>query len=245
MILAMTSDEDMVQLVRASLGKDSRIEAKSHPLALDFSDGILIMEGILGSVAAKKLALEQAAKLRGIIGILDRLRVAPAERAGDGEIARRLGDSLLGEEAFRDFVIEGGEAAKALRSLRRPQMPEGSLEFSVADGVVTLNGTVPGLDYKRLAGVLAWWSPGSQDVINGVAVEPPEEDGDGPVADALRLVLEKDPLVNAARIRIAVNNGMVFLSGLVASEQESAMAENDAWCIFGVDEVVNTIVVRG
>ena len=50
------------------------------------------------------------------------------------------------------------------------------VDLEVEVGVVTLNGQVPGLDDKRLAGVLAWWVPGSRDVINGVAVEPPEDD---------------------------------------------------------------------
>ncbi len=240
----MATDNDMAERVRASLGKDSRIGAGTHPLFLAFSDGILVMQGMLGSVAAKKLALEQAARLEGVVGILDRLRVAPAELAADGDIARHLGDSFLQEDAFRDFTIGGSEARKPPVALRSPGRPSGSLEFSVADGVVTLNGTVPGLDHKRLAGVLAWWSPGSQDVINGIAVEPPEEDGDGAVADALRLILEKDPLVTAGQIRIAVSEGTVFLSGLASSEAERDMAENDAWCIFGVDDVVNTIVVR-
>ena len=38
-----------------------------------------------------------------------------------------------------------------------------------------LNGRMPGLASKRLAGVLAWWVPGARDVVNGIAVEPPRK----------------------------------------------------------------------
>ena len=37
----------------------------------------------------------------------------------------------------------------------------GAIEIEVKDGVVTLDGRVPGLASKRLAGVLAWWVPGA------------------------------------------------------------------------------------
>jgi osmotically-inducible protein OsmY len=47
----------------------------------------------------------------------------------------------------------------------------------VVDGdVVTLNGQVPSLSHKRLAGVLAWWVPGVRDVVDGLAVEPTQSD---------------------------------------------------------------------
>jgi osmotically-inducible protein OsmY len=95
-----------------------------------------------------------------------------------------------------------------------------------------------------LAGVLAWWVPGSRDVINGIAVEPPEQDSDVAILEAVRLVLEKDPFVDASQIRVGVKNALVRLTGLVPSEAEREMAEFDAWYVFGVDMVDNRIEVR-
>jgi osmotically-inducible protein OsmY len=109
---------------------------------------------------------------------------------------------------------------------------------------VVLEGQVPSLSHKRLAGVLAWWVPGTQNVLNCLIVEPPEEDSDDEMTDALRLVLEKDPFVNADQIRVTSNDRTVTLEGLVPNEAESEMAEQDAWCIFGVDRVVNRLEVR-
>ncbi|NIO40400.1 MAG: transporter, partial [Burkholderiales bacterium] len=53
-------------------------------------------------------------------------------------------------------------------------------------------------------------------MINGLRVLPPETDNDDEIADALRLVLEKDPLVHAAQISIRVSKGVVNLAGSVA-----------------------------
>jgi osmotically-inducible protein OsmY len=125
--------------------------------------------------------------------------------------------------------------------VREPLEARGAIEVEIEDGVVTLNGQVPGLDDKRLAGVLAWWVPGSRDVINGIAVEPPEDDSDDAILEAVRLVLEKDPFVDASEIRVGVRNALVRLTGLVPSEAERDMAEFDAWYVFGVDRVDNRI----
>jgi osmotically-inducible protein OsmY len=103
---------------------------------------------------------------------------------------------------------------------------------------------VTSLSHKRLAGVLAWWVPGSRDVINGLAVVPPEEDNDDEVTDAVRLVLEKDPFINAGEIRVSTRDYVVTLEGLVPNEKVREMAEFDAWYVFGVDRVVNKLQVQ-
>ncbi|MDA8364609.1 MAG: BON domain-containing protein, partial [Gammaproteobacteria bacterium] len=62
--------------------------------------------------------------------------------------------------------------------------------------------------------------------------------------DALRLVLEKDPLVHADQIRANSRNGIVTLHGLVGTAEERKMTELDAWYLLGVRDVVNRIEVR-
>ena len=52
--------------------------------------------------------------------------------------------------------------------------PSGSIVIEVKKGIVTLNGEVPSLTHKRLAGVLAWWVPGTRDVVNGLEEVPAE-----------------------------------------------------------------------
>jgi osmotically-inducible protein OsmY len=230
----------MVDRVRAALASEPRLDLHKFPIDLRYAEGSLTLEGEVGDVAAKKLALERAAALPEVTGILDRLRVRPAQLMGDGEIRDLVRDALLQEPAFADLAIRR-RLGERVETVRDPFEARGTIQVEVEDGVVTLNGQVPGLDDKRLAGVLAWWVPGSRDVINGIAVEPPEDDSDEAIFEAVRLVLEKDPFVDASQIRVGVKNALVRLTGVVPSGAERDMAEFDAWYVFGVDKVDNRI----
>ena len=92
--------------------------------------------------------------------------------------------------------------------------------------------------------MLAWWVPGSREVINGLEEVPLQQDNDDEVVDAVRLVLEKDPWVRAEQIRVRVRNYTVMLEGLVPDAKVKEMAEFDAWYVFGVDRVINHLVVE-
>lgn len=122
--------------------------------------------------------------------------------------------------------------------------PHGVIRVSVTDGVVLLDDHVLTHTQKRMAGVLAWWVPGSCDVINGMAVEPEQADSDEEMAKAVRLALKKDPFVNGERIMVTARGGVVTLTGAVPSAPQREMAEFDAWYVFGVDRVLNQIEVR-
>jgi osmotically-inducible protein OsmY len=98
--------------------------------------------------------------------------------------------------------------------------------------------------HKRLAGVLAWWVPGTRDVVNGLEEVPAEEDNDNELTDAVRLALEKDPFVNAVKIRVTTQDWIVTLDGLVPNETMKQMAERDAWYVLGVKKVDNRIQVE-
>jgi osmotically-inducible protein OsmY len=86
--------------------------------------------------------------------------------------------------------------------------------------------------------------PGVRDVVNGMAVEPPEDDGAIQIEEAVKLALQKDPFVDADQIRVGAHNAVVRLTGLVKSEGMRESAEADAWYVFGVDDVINQIEVR-
>jgi osmotically-inducible protein OsmY len=242
------ASEETVRSVRAALAAEPRVDLAHRALALRFQDGVLTIEGEVPDVAAKKLALEGAARTPAVHQIVDRLRVAPARRMSDAEIRDHLCDALVAEPAFRGCELRAC-SGRAPMPAPPPPPAAGSparhyLDVAVDDGVVTLDGEVPSLAHKRLAGVLAWWVPGTRDVVNGLEVLPPEEDDDGEVGDAVRIALEKDPLLDAGDVGVAVRGGEVVLSGAVASPDQREAAEMDAWYVFGVDRVSNRLRVR-
>jgi osmotically-inducible protein OsmY len=235
--------DDIVRNVRAALEYEPRVNLHRHPITIGYADGAVVLEGEVESVAAKKIALELAGAVEGPRGVLDRLRVA-AERKGDGEMRDTLCAFLLQQREFSECGVHA-RANGGARTLRALEHPSGEIDITITDGVVTLDGYVPSLTHKRLAGVLAWWTPGCRDVVNSLDVVPSEQDNAAEVLEALRLVLEIDPLVQAEQITARCRSYKVTLSGYVRTENERAQAERDAWALFGVDEVVNRIEVRG
>jgi len=113
----------------------------------------------------------------------------------------------------------------------------------VEGGVVTLSGEVESYAHKALAGVLSWWRRGTRNVVNKLSVEHVMDDPDGEMTDALRMVLEKDRLVNSAQIRAHCRDFTAILDGLVKNVTEKSLAEADAWYLFGVNEVNNRLKV--
>lgn len=217
----MSDCEAMIRKARAVLEHETGINLHRSPITLAFEDGIMTLEGEVENIREKKLALERIAALPGVDGIVDRLHIHPGERLGDDEI--------------RDHFIEHLMLEQALHGQK--------IDVEVINGIITLNGSVPSLSHKRLAGVLAWWTRGRRDVINGLEVVPPQEDSADEIADAVRLVLEKDPYVNADRIRVGARESVVSLAGSVPTDTERDMAEFDAWYVFGVDGVINRLEV--
>lgn len=240
----MPIKDEVIKSVQGALEYEPRINLHRHPIRIGFSGGAVILEGEVADIAAKKLALEAAGAVDGVRGVVDRLRVVAAERKGDGAIRDSLCSFLLREPELRNCAVRVRTAPR-VETLREPPAESGGeIELAIGDGVVTFEGHVISLSHKRIAGVLAWWTPGCRDVINSLDVVPEEEDNDGEVVDALRLVLEMDPLVQAEQIRARCRNYVVTLEGYVRTDEERRQAELDAWYLFAVDRVVNNIEVR-
>ncbi|MBI5559747.1 MAG: BON domain-containing protein [Deltaproteobacteria bacterium] len=200
-----------------------RIDLKKNLIRLNMEGDSIVIEGTVERVADKKRALLLAMGIEGTSGVIDRLKVKPAKTMSDKEIYSHLVNAISEE----------------------PTLASSDIKIEVRDAVVDIEGGVGSLSHKRLMGVFAWWVPGSMEVINSLEVEPPEEDSDDEISDALRVVMEKDLLVDESTIRVSTKNWVVTLSGTVRKESEKEAAENDAWYVWGVNGVVNNIVVAG
>ena len=240
----MTHQGQVLTAVRASFEREPRINLHKYPVRMDFSDGVLTLEGEAEHVAAKKLSLELAIAVPGVTGIVDRLHVMPSTHMGDGAILDAVRDALLHAPGLQNCTIQVKRKGTWETVREATVTPHGVIQLSVTDGVVLLDDHVTSLIQKRLAGVLTWWVPGSRDVVNGMEVVPLQEDSDEEIAKAVRLVLEKDPFVNVERIRVTVKKAVVTLEGDAPSVPQKEMAEFDAWYVFGVDKVHNRLEVR-
>lgn len=237
------TDMEILKEIRTAFEREPRIHVHRNHIRMDFRGGALVIEGEVGDIAAKKLALERAGDF-AVNGLEDRLRLIPVGPVEDGALRNAVIDAMSKEPTLKNCAIRVWIKGKE-ETIRETQ-PEsgGALHVFVEDGVVTLEGQVLSLSHKRLAGVLAWWAPGCRDVANRLAVTPPEDDSDDEINDAVRLVLEKDHRLPADQIRVTTKGRVVTLEGLVFREAERTQAETDTWYVHGVGNVINKIEVR-
>lgn len=238
----MNNRADIHEKALAAMRSEKRIGPHFKPDALTIdAEGVATIEAEVDTVAVKRLVLERLAATPGVGGIVDRVRVKPASPMSDDGIRDHLRKAYYQEPAFHSFGIKERIEGETKLVRGGGDGGGGQIEIEVEGGVVTLNGSMPSLAAKRLAGVLAWWVPGSRDVINGITVDPPEEDAPIAIEEAVRIALDKDPLVDAGQIRVGVRGRIVRLTGWVRTDASRDAAECDAWYIFGVDEVINEI----
>ena len=228
-----TSKEEVLKRVRAAMRSEPRLGAAFKPEHLELDeDGSLTIIGEAPSVAAKKLALERAAAVPEVKSIVDRMHVTPAAPMGDADIRAHLRGFYTQEPSFAGFAVRQMQSqtqsgVPVFETVSGdPETAHGQIDIEVRNGVV-----------------MAWWTPGVRDVVNGLEVDPPEEDAPIQLEEAVRIVLERDPLIDASQVRVGVRKSVVRLTGSLASENLRKMAERDAWCVFGVDDVINNIEV--
>ncbi len=241
----MNEVQAVVKRIQQALEYEPRINLHRYPVKISVVQGAVVIEGEVADIAAKKLALEAAGAVEGTRGVVDRLRVVPSERRGDGAIRDSLANFLLGSNELSNCSIRVANNGRRETLHAAPADGGGSIDVEVKDGVVTLDGNVISLSHKRVAGVLAWWTPGCRDVINSLDVVPREEDIDDEVIDAVRLVLEMDPFVQPEQIDVKCSNYVVTLEGYVRTADERRRAELDTWYVFAVDRVVNKLELLG
>ena len=235
--------EDVIDRLSAALEHDEWINVHKYPLRIRAKDGRLFLEGTVENVAAKRRALvlaQQIVKERWPIE--DLLRRKPTEHLGDRQLRDKVVKKLSTEPTFSEYTLRTRTDDK-VETVHDAGPGAHEIVVHVDNGAVRLTGSVGSLSHWRLAEVLVWWTYACETLDNQLEVRPPEEDTDDEITDAVRIVLEKDPLVHADQVRVGTAGAVVHLDGLVASEIEKKYAVLDAWAVPGVWDVVDRIKV--
>lgn len=237
--MAKDQANGLIHSVMAALERDSRVDLRQYPVRISNGAAELVLEGDVEHIAAKKVIARTARQVAGNRPVVDRLRVASREPREDGALRDEVMRVLLEEPVFTECTIRVGRN-QHLETVREGRA-DGRIDIHAEGGSVCLEGEVVSLTHRRLAEVLTWWTAGCQRVNNRLRVKPAEQEHDGELADAIHMVLEKDPLVHASQLSVAVREQVVTLRGYVASEEEHRLAVMDAWYVPGVHEVVDQV----
>ncbi len=122
---------------------------------------------------------------------------------------------------------------------------DGHVKVKADDGIVTLTGTVQDKDDKALAADTVENLPGVKSVNNDIVVKPgyPEK-SDSWIAFKIRSRLLVKSNVSATATTVAVQNGVVTLTGTADTLAQKTLTEVYAQEIDGVKSVNNDIVVK-
>ena len=214
--------DDLKRRAIAALRFDDRLNAATLDLDVETRGGVVALSGTVQHPWQKFLAEDILRHLPGIAQVENLVLVEPPSTRTDEQIKQALIESYIFD----------------------PYLDERAISITVEEGVVYLRGRVETLLRKRLAGVLAWWVAGVRDVVNELDVERPEPDTSEYLAEAVKVVLEKDPLVDGSEVAVhATDDGVVTLTGAIRSAEEREAAENDVWCVLGVRHVNNWLGV--
>jgi len=123
---------------------------------------------------------------------------------------------------------------------------DGHVKVKADNGIVTLTGTVQDKDDKALAADTVENLPGVKVVNNEIVVKPgyPEK-SDAWMAFKIRSRLLVKANVSASSTTVAVQDGVVTLTGTADTTAQKTLTEVYAKDIDGVKSVNNDIVVKG
>ena len=194
------------------------------PISVSVQGGAVSLSGTVTTLAQKVNAANQAWRTIGVRSVSDGIRVVPARKVRDDEIARSARASISGGLPEPEADVVG---------------------VSVRDGVVTLSGFLPNCHTKQVAGMLVSVIPGVVDLVNEIVVRPPKRRSDAEILSDVRARFSKNPLIPADRIRATVFDGIVVLTGTVSSFLQADQAESCACFVPGVITVRNQLFVSG
>lgn len=123
-----------------------------------------------------------------------------------------------------------------------PAIDASRMDVTVADGVVSLDGSVPSLLAADRARRVAGTVRGVRAVVDRLEVRAPEV-ADDSLQQSVRWALLRDPVVETWELEATVEDGVATLTGTVESHQERMLAERVASGVRGLTAVRNDITV--
>ncbi len=235
------SVEELDKNIRAALERDPRINLHASQLKIIPHERCITLVGQTEDISSKRIAVNVVRQTAGEdYEIKDHIRIH-STHISDNTLHDKIARILVNEPVFSDCDIFV-DSTRKIERLRNSDLHNNDvIKASVRDGVITLTGQVNSLTHRRMAEALMWWIDGCQRVDNLLRVVPPERETDEELTDAVRMVLKKDPLIDASQIRVVVTAGVVELLGHLENDKLCRIAAHDVWSVPDVWEVYNRI----
>jgi hyperosmotically inducible protein len=220
-------------------------DVKARYIDVTTMNGTVMLDGRVDSERARQKAVEIAQKTDGVTKVDDSLEVGPAPASS--------GSTGLAEQASRSWITTKVEA----QYFTDPDVKGRNIDVTMANGVVTLSGTVDNEAVRRRAIEIARSTDGVRDVEDHLRIEAeggPRADSrraetdrqlsDGDIADRIEAKYYRDENVGGNDIDVSASGGVVTLNGTVDTEGERRRAVMIAKRSAGVKDVKDELKVE-
>jgi osmotically-inducible protein OsmY len=206
------------QSLRQTIGQrvDVEIGPAGHRVDLDVDDGIVLLSGEVPHLMAKQRVQHIAESVIGVRAVVNTISTDSARRA----------DRAIDED---------------VRSRIRQTLPANGTDVtvSVEGATVTLGGTTKSVMASRMAAQAAMSVKGVADVVNSIEVAHGVQRRDRDIKRDVLYRLAADAYLRASAITVSVQDGLVSLSGSVATLSDKRRAVRNVW-VPGVTAVDDT-----
>ena len=216
----MKTDTQIQNDVMAELSWDASIEAQQ--IGVGIQDGIVTLNGEVGSLAEKQSAEQAALRVSGVKALVIELevRLPGSHQKTDVEIARTAEQVL------------NWSAQRALHKL----------VVVVEKGWVTLTGQVTWNYQRTLARAMVRGLMGVRGVTDLIELKPLVSLAD--VKSQINKALQRHIMLGNSKIEIAAHEDAVMLKGQVQSLAEHSMVLESVWSTPGVRTIVDQLEIR-
>ncbi len=199
------------------------------PITVSVKDGIVTLEGSVGSAYERDRASSDLFWISHVKGVENNLKVKWWENKGVRKKTPAPSDDAL-KKAVQNTLNRDSRVDKL------------DISIKASYGHVTLDGSVPDRYQKRVAGQDVRDVVGVGWVTNNLFVRADRRE-DWAIRDDVEFNLNTDYSLNGFDIGVKVKNAVVTLSGCTHTWHEKLHAEDVASHVRGVKRVINTIKV--
>jgi osmotically-inducible protein OsmY len=193
---------------------------ESEHIGVAVTDGAVTLSGEVTSMPQRDAAVKAAMRIHCVIALVDNIEVrSDGARHNDADIARDVNAALS----------------------RHTELREAHVHATVHEQTVTLTGTVDWHFQREAARKTVGSIAGVIDVVDEVAVRIATTQTHA--EESIRAALERGARHDALRVKVAVQDHQVTLTGTVDSWKELNEAEQAAWSARGITHVVNRLTI--